>query len=133
MPRPKKYRIVEYTVKSTKFSPESPEGSVKLNLDEVEAMRLMYIEKMYQEKAAGVMGVSRQTFGRILRSSLEKMTDALVNSKEIKIGENEPDREIKLVKCENCGKVWRVPMKDERKTCPFCKAGDLHVSKKKTD
>ncbi len=129
MPRPKKYRIVEYTVKSTKFGPESPEGSVGLNLDEMEAMRLMYIEKMYQEDAAKVMGVSRQTFGRILRSSLEKITDAIVNSKEIKIGENEPDREMKLIKCENCGKVWRVPLTDERKACPFCKKKDLHVSK----
>ncbi len=131
MARPKKYRIVEYTLKPTVFKPDRESSEyVELTIDEVEAVRLANLEKMYQSDAAGVMGISRQTFGRIVKSAHEKIADALVNGKEIRAGKEEKCRNVKLVKCENCGKIWRVPNDYDKDICPECHAKNVHVLKK---
>lgn len=56
-----------------------------LTVDELEAIRLAYLEGLYQADAAAKMSVSRQTFGRIIDSANKKIADALVNGKAIKI------------------------------------------------
>lgn len=56
-----------------------------LTFDEYEAIRLADLEGLYQENAAKQMGVSRQTFGRIIDSAHRKIADAIVNIKAIKI------------------------------------------------
>jgi predicted DNA-binding protein (UPF0251 family) len=40
---------------------------------------------MYQEDAAKMMNVSRQTFGNIIDSAHKKIADAIVNGKALKI------------------------------------------------
>jgi predicted DNA-binding protein (UPF0251 family) len=59
---------------------------VALTLDEFEAIRLADLLQMYQEAAAKQMGVSRPTFGRILEQAHQKVADALVHGKVIRIG-----------------------------------------------
>ena len=51
----------------------------------LEAIRLADQEGMYQERAAQMMRVSRQTFGRIVESAHRKIADALVMGKAIRI------------------------------------------------
>ena len=58
---------------------------VGLTVDEVEAIRLVDLEGMYQADAAEKMGVSRQTLGRIAESAHRKIADALVNGKALSI------------------------------------------------
>jgi len=58
---------------------------VVLGLDEMEAIRLADLEGLYQEQAAEKMGISRQTFGRIIDSAHKKVADALVNGKALRI------------------------------------------------
>jgi predicted DNA-binding protein (UPF0251 family) len=58
---------------------------IQLSKDEMEAIRLADLEKMYQEAAAELMGVSRPTFGRILNNARAKIADALINGKSIEI------------------------------------------------
>jgi predicted DNA-binding protein (UPF0251 family) len=58
-----------------------------LELDELEALRLADLEGLYQEAAAGHMGVSRPTFARILRQAREKVARVLVEEKALLIGE----------------------------------------------
>ena len=58
---------------------------VTLELDEFEAIRLSDLDEMYQADAAEKMGVSRQTFGNIIKSAHKKIADALVNGKAIRI------------------------------------------------
>ena len=53
--------------------------TVVLTLDELEALRLADLEGLYQEAAARQMGVSRQTFGRIVTEARKKSAQALVN------------------------------------------------------
>ncbi len=58
---------------------------VCLELDEFEAVKLADLEELYQEEAAVKMNVSRQTFGRIITSARNKIADAIVNGKAIRI------------------------------------------------
>jgi len=58
---------------------------VILGFDEAEALRLADLEGLYQEAAARSMGVSRQTFGRIVESARRKAADAILNGKALRI------------------------------------------------
>jgi len=58
---------------------------VDLTVDEIEAIRLVDLEGLYQEQAAEKMNVSRQTLGRIIESAHKKIAEALVNGKALSI------------------------------------------------
>jgi len=58
---------------------------IQLTLDELEAVRLCYHERYYQNEAAREMDISRQTLGRILNSANRKIADFLVNGQALKI------------------------------------------------
>jgi len=60
---------------------------VYLSKDEMEAIRLMDYEGLYQEDVAKEMGVSRPTISRILKIARAKIADALINGKSIEIEE----------------------------------------------
>lgn len=58
---------------------------LRLGFDEAEAIRLADLEGLYQEAAARQMGVSRQTFGRIVEAARRKTADAILNGKALRI------------------------------------------------
>jgi len=58
---------------------------VTLTKDELEAIRLADLERLYQEDAANHMEVSRPTFGRILNNARAKIADAIINGKSIEL------------------------------------------------
>jgi predicted DNA-binding protein (UPF0251 family) len=58
---------------------------VVMTLDEFEALRLADLEKLYHERAAEQMHVSRPTFSRIIDSAHTKIADALVHGKALRI------------------------------------------------
>jgi len=58
---------------------------VALLPDELEAMRLVHIDGLYQEQAARIMAISRQTLGRILAEAHRKITEALLMGRAIRI------------------------------------------------
>lgn len=58
---------------------------VALGLDEAEALRLADLRGLYQEAAARSMGVSRQTFGRIVETARRKVADAILNGKALRL------------------------------------------------
>jgi predicted DNA-binding protein (UPF0251 family) len=60
---------------------------VELSLEEVEALRLKNVEGLEQIAASKKMNTSQSTFQRILSSAYLKISDALINSKAIKINE----------------------------------------------
>lgn len=89
MVRPRKLRRVDYTPGITFFKPRaiplSKLQQVILSIDELETLKLTNLEKLRQEDAALRMGIHQSTFQRTLSSAREKVTDALVNGKAIKI------------------------------------------------
>jgi len=58
---------------------------ITLTLDETEALRLADLCGLAHEESGDKMGVSRQTFGRILQKARNKVADALINGKAINI------------------------------------------------
>ena len=126
MPRPLKYRFVEGHPPSDYFKPRGvPLASLEvsvLTLDEFEAVRLADYEGLYQEQAAEKMGISRQTFGKIVESARKKIADALVNSKAIRIegGVYRTSRWERLF-CPACDHQWpTAPDSARPENCPRC-------------
>jgi predicted DNA-binding protein (UPF0251 family) len=72
---------------------------VYLGMDGFEALRLVDIEGLKHEDAAGKMGVSRQTFGRILAGARRTVTEALFYGMALRLEggdfemKDRPDRE----------------------------------------
>ena len=87
MPRPKKTRFVSDYPAIRGFIPQGIPitGEIRLSVEELEAIRLSDVEKLDQESAAGLMQISRQTYGRILSSAREIVGEALVTGKALKV------------------------------------------------
>ena len=87
MPRPRKPRFVSGYPTLTAFIPEGVPvaGEVSLSVEEFEAVRLSDFEGLDQESAANLMGVSRQTYGRILARARHCISEALITGKALKI------------------------------------------------
>ena len=89
MPRPTCPRRVGFFPNITYFKPAGlPIGvleEVILGNDEVEAIRLKNLVGLSQEEAASQMGISQPTFHRLLLSAHQKLTDAVVNGKALRI------------------------------------------------
>jgi len=73
MARPRAERWIQTGMAACAFVPAGVPARelahVTIGKDEMEALRLADLECLYQEEAAGRMGVSRQTFGRIVESA----------------------------------------------------------------
>ena len=89
MARPKKFRFVGTEPEATYFKPRAiPLAELEevcLSIEETEALKLKFLDKLEQEEAAKKMKVSRTTFWRILNAAGEKISDALINGKAIRI------------------------------------------------
>lgn len=60
-------------------------NSVCLSKEEIEALNLKNVQGLDQVEAAKSMNTSQSTFQRILTSAYKKVSDALINGKEIKL------------------------------------------------
>ena len=86
--RKKKIRYIQNMPKTVQFSPRGKAGrpdEVELKIDEYEAIKLADLLGYDQSEGAEMMGVSRPSFGRILRAGRQVIADALVNGKVIRI------------------------------------------------
>ncbi len=89
MPRPTCKRRIGFQPKTVFFKPAGiPLGAVQeilIGHDEVEAMRLKNLLGFPQEEAANQMGVSQPTFHRLINAAHQKITDAIINGKALRI------------------------------------------------
>lgn len=89
MSRPVNERRLRSPIPSRIMKPAGVPGweleEICLGFDEAEALRLADLEGLYQEAAARKMGVSRQTFGRIIEAARRKAADAILNGKALRI------------------------------------------------
>ena len=79
-----------------------------LSVEELEALKLVDIEGLYQEDAAERMEVSRPTFQRVLRSARGKVARCLVEGKALGIegGNYVLTGEGKTFECLSCEHSW---------------------------
>jgi uncharacterized protein len=133
MPRPKRCRRIGAAPGSTYFKPRgiplSELDEVVLGVDEFEAIRLADFEGLYQELAAEKMSVSRQTFGRIVAAAHQKVAEALVRGKALKIeGGSVELAESKTLSCGRCRHAWEpADDRDGSMKCPSCSSGDIRA------
>ena len=101
---------------------------VRLSIEEAEAIRLKDIQGLEQNECAQKMRVSRPTFARILVSARQKMADALLNGKAIRIEGGNFEMAVRRFRCSN-GHEWEVPFEVMINTppefCPTCNTKDI--------
>ena len=86
--RQNKVRYIQKMPKIVQFSPRGKVGrpdEIELRVDQYEAIKIADFQGYNQSEGASFMGVSRPSFGRILREGRKIVADALVNGKIIRI------------------------------------------------
>jgi len=126
MARPKRCRKVAARPGSVLFKPAGvPARSlaeIVLTVDEFESIRLADQLELYHEQAADRMGVSRQTFGRVVALARRKVATALVEGLAIRIeGGSVAVRESHSFACADCEHLWQGTVaSDVPDGCPGC-------------
>ncbi|MHB8130417.1 MAG: DUF134 domain-containing protein [Mobilitalea sp.] len=134
MPRPTKFRRVEFFPKDTYFvplgKPKCELEEVVLKVEELEAMRLKDIEGLNQEECAEKMQISRQTFQNVIDEARKKVAIALSDGKAINIsGGNYTSSHCKF-KCHDCGNTYDINFEQDKKLCPDCGSEQVMCGKK---
>jgi predicted DNA-binding protein (UPF0251 family) len=84
--RPKKPRNIVKLPFTSQFSPRGHigrPGHIDMSLSDFEALRLADFIGVSQKEAAASMGISQQTYSRILRAARKRLIEALVLGKII--------------------------------------------------
>ncbi len=132
MGRTPKWRRVSFIPEVTSFKPVGaplriPE-EVCLSVEEAEALRLRDLEGLEQEQCAEKMSISRPTFHRILGSARQKVADALINGKAIRIDGGNFEMAVRRFRCFD-GHEWDVPFETMIAglpfTCPSCNSPNI--------
>jgi len=132
MPRPTKWRRVAFLPETTYFKPVGiPLRTLEeicLSVEEAEAIRLKDLKGLEQEECAEEMNISRPTFQRVLGSARQKIADALLNGKAIKIEGGNFEMAIRRFRCFD-GHEWEVPfevmMTAAPQFCPACNTPNI--------
>jgi uncharacterized protein len=132
MARPIKCRRISNMPGTTYFKPASIPirelEEVCLSLEELEAVRLKDLEGLEQEQGADSMQISRATFQRILASARQKIADALLNGKALRINGGNIEIAPLLFSCA-AGHHWTVPyeaaLKQPPQNCPDCQTAEI--------
>jgi len=130
--RPVKWRRVASLPQVFHFKPAAVPlhmlEEVCLSIEEIEALRLKDLEGLEQEACAKEMNISRPTFQRILGSGRQKIADALVNGKAIKVEGGNFEMALRRFRC-NDGHEWDVPfetmVKAPPQLCPTCRTPSI--------
>jgi len=126
------WRRVNFIPEITYFKPAGiPLAGLQevcLSIEEAEALRLKDLETLEQEECAQKMKVSRTTFARVLGSARQKIADALLNGKAIRIDGGNFEMAKRRFRCLN-GHEWDVPFEtminEPPQSCPTCKTPNI--------
>ena len=132
MSRQPLWRRVDFLPKITSFKPAGVPlaqlQEIRISVEEAEAIRLKDLEGLEQEECAQKMNVSRSTFARILLAARQKMADALLNGKAIRIEGGNYELTKRNFRCGN-GHEWEVPfetmIKKPPEICPTCNSANI--------
>ncbi|MGC7870024.1 DUF134 domain-containing protein [Desulfosporosinus sp. SYSU MS00001] len=138
MPRPVKWRRVEYIPENKFFAP-CPKGKcsclegieeVQLKIEELEAMRLKDLEGLSQEECAARMQISRQTFQNIIDEARRKVVRALMEDRAIKIGGGHYTKNVCCFKCLVCGNEVTATYEEHGTVCQYCGSTRVECNRK---
>lgn len=105
LPREKQQRELNFKPTSKYFGPKDIKSNEDIILlhEEIQAIKLMDLDSMYQEDAAIQMNISRPTLARIIKNARLKIASALINGSNIKVHEIQNDFNVAV--CSNQLKV----------------------------
>ena len=126
------FRRVDFLPQVTYFKPAGVPllhlREVRLSIEEAEAIRLKDMEGLEQDECAQRMRVSRPTFARILLLARQKLADALLNGKAIRIEGGNYELAVRHFRCGN-GHEWELPFEvminKPPELCPTCSTPDI--------
>ena len=129
MARPPIERLVAGLPRVTLFKPAGVPAreleQTQLGVDEFEAMRLVDGEGLSHEQAAELMGISRQTVGRVLETGRKKLIDALTGGQAVLIGGGQY-RVGGRWRCSSCDLVFDTDVSAQTvAACPACGSTDV--------
>jgi len=132
MGRLPKWRRVAFMPEITYFKPAGIPlralEEVCLSVEEVEAIRLKDMEGLEQEACAQQMNISRPTFHRVLGAARQKIADALLNGKAVRIEGGNFEMATRRFRCLN-GHEWDVPFEVmvtvPPQFCPTCNTSSI--------
>jgi len=132
MPRPKRIRQVATQPRTDYFKPRGillrELSEVVLAIEELEALRLADLDDLDQATGAERMGVSRATFARVLHEARQKVADALVHGKAVRIEGGAFEVALRMFRCAACEKEWTEPFGTGRPDrCGAC--GSVNLSR----
>jgi len=121
------WRRVNFIPQITYFKPAGvPLANLqetRLSVEEAEAIRLKDLEGLEQEECAQRMNISRTTFSRVLGSARQKIADALLSGKAIRIEGGNFEVAVRRFRCLD-GHEWDVPFEvminAPPQFCPTC-------------
>jgi predicted DNA-binding protein (UPF0251 family) len=93
-----KPRIIWYTPLLTIWRPIDKTIStdkIRLGYDEIEAIRLKYLDGMHIIEAAELMGISKTLFANIVNRAVWKVAEGLIFGKILEIEGENPERDFK--------------------------------------
>lgn len=97
---------------------------IRLKKEEIEAIRLVDIEKMKIKNCAKKMKISVDEFNEILNNARTKIANYIYegNIIEILLEEDEPidNNTYFTFRCATCGTIYKVTGFEERVECPLC-------------
>ncbi len=123
MVKPRKKRNVMYPPRALYFKPQGGfKGmpDVILSIDEYEAIRLADYKNLKQQEAAARMNISRPTFTRLIESAREKIAQALVAGRALRIEGGDFIFLKNRGRCISCGNVWETESDKAQQSCPRC-------------
>ena len=132
MGRPTMWRRVSSLPPVNFFKPAQVPTSllqeICLSVEEAEAIRLKDLQGLEQEECGNKMKISRTTFARILNSARQKVADALLNGKAIRIEGGNFQVALRRFRCAT-GHEWEVPFDTMTalppNSCPECNITDI--------
>jgi len=109
--------------------------SLSLTISEFETMRLKHNMKLNQYQAAEKMGISQSTFSRILERAHEKVVEALIGGKNIKVQGDDFDFKFvfKGYGCLDCSHQWEDKSASREKKeviCSKCNSTNVYYLEK---
>jgi len=94
---------------------------VRLSVDELEALRLKDLEGLEQEQVAQGMGISRQTFQRVLEDAHRKVAEGLVKGRAFRIEGGDYELAPMGFHYRRSGHGWEKPLTSGAPlACPSC-------------
>jgi predicted DNA-binding protein (UPF0251 family)/DNA-directed RNA polymerase subunit RPC12/RpoP len=130
MGRNEKIRSVDSPPRFFRFLAEdSPTGvrkTIKLHLDEYEALRLADNQNYDHTEASRIMNISRPTFTRLLNRARKKTADFLTDGGSLEIAGGKILFATNVYCCKSCHRPFQVES-DRIIFCPRCKG--KHVIK----